>query len=585
MTLLHQKKVLRYAAVAALSLGFTALYAQNAAPATPVQTEQSAETGLALAAPAETALQNTANAALAPQASQADAEILPEISLPVPVAPKNGAKAVPDTKPASGQSPSLAAVARGPNDLPLPKVKINAPRLQTASAVQVAASTATVPASAQNSSLAAAKAGSASTVKTPVESPAPSSTNSKNAPVAPAPSATPKPVASQTPVAATPKPSASPVVSVAVAPRPSPTPVAVATPKPVPGVNRTVVDTTKQPEYSIVPAPVPSPVPGSASSLPTSSQQLVGVTGQNVDMVLNGRGWIYMGTGKTPSGVTLIEKSVMTDSEQFKFRLDTPGQLLLQFQRQDLRSGLVEKYQVNLSVASKSGNSAALASLNALTAVSGLGADFQTEGSDALINPGLISALASSYVPQYSVPRDPLKQATSNGVSIVASPRPSAAPATQTTNNAAFQQNGARSNSLLAQPEHAGLQVNATRNPVAPSPAPVPATAQTAAYAEPAILPTDAEGLYKLGIARENAKRDASAREAYENLVSVYPEYERADDAMFRLAKLLESSSDNRNLRRAFDLYVKLQSEYPYSKLYGDARERARYLSRMFLKS
>ena len=53
---------------------------------------------------------------------------------------------------------------------------------------------------------------------------------------------------------------------------------------------------------------------------------------------------------------------------------------------------------------------------------------------------------------------------------------------------------------------------------------------------------------------------------------------------LFRQAKNLESASDSRNLRRAYDLYVKLQGEFPYSAFVDQAKERARYINRTYFR-
>ncbi len=289
-------------------------------------------------------------------------------------------------------------------------------------------------------------------------------------------------------------------------PSPSASPVAFLTP---------VSDAHSQSDYKLVQLPAATPLPTPVSSLPVLSQEITGTQGQTVSVRLSGRGWMFAGTGKTPAGVSFIEKTVQQDAEQFKFRLDEIGNLSLQFQRQDVASGLMERQLAALTV--------------------------QARGTTAAKPTLTVNAAASSnqYQPEFPVFQE---RAISKAVPTVSRPVT-----------------------------------------VASANLPDQSVAFVASVAEEAV-PTDAAGFLALAKRRDQAKQFAAALDIYEKILKDFPAFTATDEVLFRQAKNLESASDSRNLRRAYDLYVKLQGEFPYSAFVDQAKERARYINRTYFR-
>jgi hypothetical protein len=402
--------------------------------------------------------------------------------------------------------------------LPLPRLPAGPVVLRPARALQVSF-TAVAPAKSTigTENKPAAKPAAASTAA--AAAPKPNATASPAPATFPAPSPTPKAAAPKPSAAA--KPAATSVVkapvpiqrstapATAAAPSPSPIPSPVASMAPV-------ADPTGLPEYKLVQLPAQSPPPAPAASLPVGSQEISGTQGQTVSVKLNGRGWMFTGTGKTPAGVSFMEKTVQQDAEQFKFRLDDTGKLALQFQRQDVASGLMERQVAGLTVLARGAVSAA-----------------PTVTVAAAAEP-------SQYQPEYPVYQERVLAKASSVMAKQASPAPQAAAAS-----------------------------------VLPA-------ASVAPLAE--TVPADAAGLLALAKRREQAGQSAGAIELYERFLKDWPAAAGSDEALFRLAKCLETVVDGRNIKRSYELYVKLQADYPYSGFADQAKERARYINRTYFR-
>ena len=121
----------------------------------------------------------------------------------------------------------------------------------------------------------------------------------------------------------------------------------------------------------------------------------------------------------------------------------------------------------------------------------------------------------------------------------------------------------------------------ATRAPAAAQPVSV----QTKeADFNPAALPSDAPGLLASAVQREQLLQNSNARYCLEKLLKDYPGFEKGDEVIFRLARLLENASEGRDIRRAYDLYVRVQNDYPYSTWVEAAKDRSRFLKRSFFQ-
>ena len=278
-------------------------------------------------------------------------------------------------------------------------------------------------------------------------------------------------------------------------------------------------DPHAMPEYNLVQLPPQSPPPMPTQSLPAKAQDLDGLQGQALSIKLGGRGWIYTGTGKTPAGVSYIEKSVQTDSEQFRFRLDETGRLVLQFQRQDVASGLLDREDVAVTVRPRTpvSNNNGMRIQASSSEMGGIG----------------------SYQPEFPIPQDSSSRLRTGAVS---KPTPDAAPA-------------------------------------------IAAAAQSpAGELNPATLPADAPGLYSVALQRDQLHQSANARLVYEKILKDHPSFDKTDEILFRLGRLLENDPTEKDLRRAYELYVRVQNEFPYSIWVEPARDRSRYLKRTFFQ-
>jgi hypothetical protein len=400
---------------------------------------------------------------------------------------------------AEGALPDEAILAPGPDtvqvaagSLPVPRLPAGPVVLRPARALQVSF---TAVAASKITVVTDPKA------ETKASTPAKPAAAAKSAAVAVKPAAA-KPVAAAVKAPVPIQRITAPVTLAAPSPSPSPSPVASMAP---------VSDPAGLPEYKLVQLPAQSPPPAPVSSLPVGSQEITGTQGQTVSVKLNGRGWMFTGTGKTPAGVSFMEKTVQQDAEQFKFRLDETGKLTLHFQRQDVASGLMERQVAGLTVLARGAVSAAPTVTVA-------------------------SADPSQYQPEYPVYQERVLAKSAAG-----SAKPAAA------------------------------------QPVATLP-----MASQAPLLE--TVPNDAAGLLSLAKRREQAGQPAGAIELYERLLKDWPGATGGDEAIFRLAKCLETVVDGRNVKRSYDLYVKLQAEYPFSAFADQAKERARYLSRTYFR-
>lgn len=97
-------------------------------------------------------------------------------------------------------------------------------------------------------------------------------------------------------------------------------------------------------------------------------------------------------------------------------------------------------------------------------------------------------------------------------------------------------------------------------------------------------LPEDLASLLTLARDRERQGVYSEALLIYEKVAVENPGISDYDKVLFNMAKLLEKSSDRSKLRKAYDAYVRIQKEFPYSSVLEDARQRARYLDRNYFR-
>jgi hypothetical protein len=236
--------------------------------------------------------------------------------------------------------------------------------------------------------------------------------------------------------------------------------------------------------------------------------------GQTVAVTLPGKGWVYLGTGSVNDGLVYLNYNQDNGDERFSFRTDKVGNKVLQFEKQDLSHGSLERHEVLLKV----------------------------DGSNRLNNQPVADAratLPAALETKVAVSTRPA-DVTKNGQVSVYDP-------TIAVTNTAFQPD----------------------NPVPPI------TTE---------LPTSAPELFKLAQDKEQAHLYPEAMAIYDKLTKEFSNFDNMDQVLFNYARLLENWQDNRRLKDAYDMYLKLQKDYPYSSLIDDARQRTRWLDRNFFR-
>jgi len=262
-------------------------------------------------------------------------------------------------------------------------------------------------------------------------------------------------------------------------------------------------------------AAIPQPSRG------TIRTELAASVGQVASVLFPGKGWLYLGTGNVNDGVVYMQNAEQPEGERFSFRMDKNGQKLLQFQKQDLQHGTLERREVLVTVdGSNYGNN--VADLNkASTPNVATSTSYQTRKVEAV--PVKTQDLPVSY---------------------------------QNRSNA---DQAASTSGYAWQPD-----------------------------STPAVkidkVPNTPEGMLLAAKQREDAGLSSEAMAIYERIMKDAPGFQAMDEVWFKYARLLETKQDNLKLRDAYDLYIKLQREYPYSSFAQDARARISYLDRNFFR-
>ncbi len=292
---------------------------------------------------------------------------------------------------------------------------------------------------------------------------------------------------------------------------------------------------------TLVDAPLVQQIQSPTTSLPSLSQTVFGQLGIPVEIGLKGRGWLYLGSVGQPNAVAFLEKTAGFDAEKFRFRNEKTGMVSLQFQRQDLQSGLTEKAVVVLTISPRS-NSAVLPINSSI--------QNPTTGMQQQQNSPATSA-TGSFEPEY-----PLVSAAAGN--------------SQNRAGSNWNQTGPRSELGANSPETSAAQANLS--------------VESTSALDAMKVTGDAESMFSMAASWEKGKNAVPARDLYKRILKEQTAYEKTDQVMFALAKLLENDAVVRDLQASRDLYVQLQNLYPYSSLVEPARERMRYLQRTFFR-
>jgi hypothetical protein len=96
-------------------------------------------------------------------------------------------------------------------------------------------------------------------------------------------------------------------------------------------------------------------------------------------------------------------------------------------------------------------------------------------------------------------------------------------------------------------------------------------------------VPGTPEAMLSLAQQKSSSGKSGEALALYNRIVELAPQFTAMDEVLFKKAQILETRSDKARIREAFELYVRIGVEYPYSSFADPSRQRARYLDRNFL--
>jgi len=299
---------------------------------------------------------------------------------------------------------------------------------------------------------------------------------------------------------ATPKPSVKPVATASVkslsVPAAKPVAVPAATAKPVVSVKPALKPVIAEPasismvSYESKPAAVSAQSAGNRLTMDAS-------VGQIVSIVFPGKGWLYLGTGTAGDGVVFMQNTQQPEGERFSFRPERSGTRLLQFQKQDLSHGTLERREVLLVISG-----------NTVPATTGVQSKLLSD--EKKIDPA---------------------------------------------------------------PPVSGMVKSTEANPV-----------QANFSEKTTALPQGPEDLFALAIQKESQGFSSESIALYDKVLKEFPGFVSADQVLFRYARLLEKWQDNNRLKQAYDCYIRLQKEFPYSAHADEARQRVRWLDRNFFR-
>ena len=342
--------------------------------------------------------------------------------------------------------------------------------------------------------------------------------------------------------------------------------------------------------------PVSDAKPVPQASLPVS-EHLTGNLGSNMSVSFPGDGWIYLGTADATDAVKFVNKSLSKGETRFLFRIVTPGDYTLMFQRQNLATGTQESRNIAIKIVPPANG------------IAGGGAPGYAEGGGAPL-PLPSSADATTVAQSGSAPAVPAAAAPSTGTPVQPSHLKQGTGTTGTALWGAAAEKaqggqpaaGTNASSAAGSPGPAGGQAVTPQNATAAAStgnavpqvsqpltsASIPAgSTDSAGVTQPANVPQFDLGTPSGMLAAATYDLAHSKMQEAEKLLtdylSKYGYTDNADEAYFLLGKLYEQDSSLRDIRKSIDYYTKLRDQYPFSSYWEEAGRRIQYLNQHFI--
>ncbi len=350
-------------------------------------------------------------------------------------------------------------------------------------------------------------------------------------------------------------------------------------PAPVPGSGE-VAD-----QRLAVSAPSPSPSPSTeagpaeqgesgraVAAWEDGPQGIAALTNQEVEIELDGSGWVYIGESGGRRDLSFLDRSADNTKTAFRFRFTGPGDYALSFTRQDLTRGISDNISYPVAVTRPRGPAVvagtttiagAESAASRDTRVPAAGSEADEPADDALVGAGQTGAPAAAG--PSSVPDE--DSAGLDGVG----------PTTGTSG-------GGMESDGIASP--AAFVATNPGDPLERLEAALDrGDAQGAASLVDELGGADAlstETLLMAGTVFMDASLVARAIGAFESYRVQADGRMSFDELHFRLGALYESDSERRNMRTAKSHYETVVDDYPLSPYWEDAVARIEYLDRHF---
>ena len=332
----------------------------------------------------------------------------------------------------------------------------------------------------------------------------------------------------------------------------------------------------------------------SQASLPVS-EHLTGNLGSNMSVSFPGEGWIYLGTADATDSVKFVNKSSSNGETRFLFRIVTPGDYTLMFQRQNLATGSQESRNIAIKIVPPPDG---IAGGGAAGYAEGGGAPIalpSSAGATNVAQTGSSPTIPAAGAPFPGKPTAPTQLQQGSGTTgtalwgAAAEKAQGGQPQPGTTSSPGVGSSGTSGAQVAVPPTAAASTGNAVPQVSQPlTAASIPAGRIDAAGSSPPSnvpqfdLGTPAGMLAAATYDLAHSKAQEAEKLLTEYL-SKYGYTNNADEAYFLLGKLYEQDSSLRDIRKSIDYYTKLRDQYPFSSYWEEAGKRIQYLTQHFI--
>lgn len=287
--------------------------------------------------------------------------------------------------------------------------------------------------------------------------------------------------------------------------------------------------------------------------------------GDNIDITLPGKGWIYTGTASDKTGIEFTGRNFDESTTSFKFQVNVLGNYILRFQKQDLQTGTTEEEEFHISVLSN------VDFLNAVesgpvkvTALQGSG-DYTS--AERMVKNGRIEDGYNEYLKEYKAGSAETDQIIAS-LAFILEKYDAAKQFWEKNRKSEKYRNEAISGlfkvsiALEDQKGYDDLLLDFLN----------------------IDFPEKPDILVKAALFQEKQGNLRDAASLLKNILDGYKDCYLEDFVCFKLGNIYETSGIDQNIKKAVDYYKIVRDKYPISLYWEKSVDRIDYLNRHFLE-